>query len=96
MDKKRNEKERQELNKKLISNTFKSELKNRKKVNFVKYIIDFIGIFVALRIANFIVEILVIKFWLMEMLITAFLIFVILSFISLFVSMIEKNFYRSR
>lgn len=96
MDKKRDEKERKELNKKLISNTFKSEFKNRKKVNFVKYIIDFIGIFISLRIADFIVEKLSIKFWLTEMLITAVLIFVVLSISSIFVSTIEKNFYRSR
>ena len=85
MNKQRDEKERKELNKKLLKNTFKSEAKNRKKVKTFEYITDFIGIFIALYLADLIVKILSINFWFMDMVINAVLIFVILSISSIFV-----------
>jgi hypothetical protein len=91
MDKQKNEKERKELNKKLLKDTFKSEVKNRKRVKIFEYIIEFIGIFIALHLADLIVEKLSINFWFMDMVINAVLIIVILSISSIIVRKIWQK-----
>lgn len=91
MDKQNNEKERKELNKKILKDTFKSEVKNRKKVKIFEYIIEFIGIFIALHLADLIVEKLSINFWFMDMVINAVLIIVILSISSIIVRKIWQK-----
>ncbi|BCN30873.1 hypothetical protein [Anaeromicropila herbilytica] len=87
----KNEKERKELNKKLLKNTFKSEIRNRKKVKPLEYIIDFIGILIAFYLADLIVEILSINFWFLDMVITVVLIFVMISICSIIVRRIGKK-----
>ncbi len=79
MNQKRAEKERKELNKKLIKATFKSEWSSRKKVIFLSYIIDVIAIFFALKIADFIIGLLAIDFWLVDFAIKAAFIIAILQ-----------------
>jgi hypothetical protein len=91
MDKQKNERERKELNKKLLKDTFKSQVKNRKRVKIFEYIIEFIGIFIALHLADLIVEKLSINFWFMDMVINAVLIIVILSISSIIVRKIWQK-----
>ncbi len=64
MDNKKAEQERKELNKKLLKNTFNSELREKKKSS--PAIIDFIFLFIALGLADLIVSSFKIDFWLIE------------------------------
>lgn len=61
------EQERKELNKKLLKGTYKSELKNRKKMTIFNFLINFVVIFIGLSASNLIIEILPIDFWLLDM-----------------------------
>ena len=69
------EKERKELNRKLIKKTFATESKGK------KFIIEFIGLFIAFLIADLVVEILKIDYWLFDMLISIGMIMIMQIFL---------------
>ena len=66
------EKERKDLNRKLLKTTFKSEFKKKliEKINFWNFIIDFIAIFLGLYLSDFISELLSINVWLVDIIVS--------------------------
>lgn len=74
MENSRAEQERKELNKKLLKDTFISEYEDRKRVKFSEKFIDFIALFIAIALSKFIVEMLSINFWLVEIIIAVVLV----------------------
>ena len=90
MDKQRNERERKELNKRLLKSTFIREVKNRKKIKGFAYVIDFICFLLALYLADRIVEILSVNFLLLDIAIYAGLVFAIRFICRIFIKKIWK------
>ena len=82
MNKEKNEIERKALNKRLLKNTFISEVKNREKPRIIEYLFDFVGIIIAQYLADSIVDTLSIHSWFIDLFIKTVLIFVVLFVIS--------------
>ncbi len=72
------EQERKKLNKKLLKDTFKSEMNEKKKYSAT--ISDFVFLFIALSLADLIVRLIHIDYWLIEITITA-IILMLLNFV---------------
>jgi len=72
------EQERKVLNKKLLKDTFKSEMNEKKK--YQATISDFVFLFIALCLADLFIKLIKIDYWLIEILI-ATIILMILNFV---------------
>ncbi len=90
MGKNISEQERKELNKKLIKRSFVSEFKNGIKTEM--NVIDLICAIIACIVADVIVEILQIDFWLLDMVISIPIIAIILFVLEIFVEKIKSKF----
>ena len=86
MNHKSSEQERKELNQKLIKQTFVSEIKSRKKEKLVKFVIEFVCLFIAFVVSDLIVTILQIDFWALDMAIS-----IVFVMVMLYVSKILTN-----
>ena len=86
------EKERKELNKKLIKRTFVSEIKSRKKEKLLKIVIDFICLFIAFFAADLVVERLQIDFWLFDMVVSIVFVMIMLFISEIFVEKLKNKF----
>ena len=85
------EQERKELNKKLLKGTYKSELKNRKKMTIFNFLINFVVIFIGLFLANLVIEMLSIDFWLLYMSISVLIVMGALYIASLLVQRMNER-----
>lgn len=90
MDNNKNEKERKELNKKLLKKTFVSEVKSRRKIKFIEFVIDCIAVFIACFLSDMVVEKLSISNWFLEIAITAGLVMLMLFVDTVLVGKVKK------
>lgn len=86
------EQQRKELNKKLLKRTFVSEIKSGKKEKILKIVIDFVSLFIAFCIADLIVEILQIDFWLFDMVVSIVFVMIMLFISEIFVKKLKSKF----
>ncbi len=85
------EQERKELNKKLLKDTYKSELKNRRKMTIFNFLINFVVIFIGLSVSNLVIEILSIDFWLIDMSVTVLIVMGTLYIASILVQRMNER-----
>ena len=84
------EQERKELNKKLIKQTFVSEIKSRKKEKLVKFVIEFVCLFIAFVVSDLIVTILQIDFWFLDMVVSIIFVMIMLYVTNIVTDKLKK------